>query len=112
MSEEDRRKWNARYAEGAYGERPHPAQLLADWLPRLPKGTALDLGCGAGRNAVFLAQNGFEVQGLDVSDVGLERARERWSLSPLTLPHALVQVIIAEALYRAWTVKQGHPYHR
>ena len=41
-----------------------------------------------------------------------ERADGLWSLSPLTLPHALVRVIIAEQLYRAWTLVQGHPYHR
>jgi 23S rRNA (pseudouridine1915-N3)-methyltransferase len=42
----------------------------------------------------------------------LERASERWSLSPLTLPHGLVKVIVAEALYRAWSVLERHPYHR
>ena len=42
----------------------------------------------------------------------LERAQQRWSLSPLTLPHALVRVLLAEQLYRAWTVTVGHPYHR
>ena len=42
----------------------------------------------------------------------LERADQRWSLSALTFPHALVRVIIAEQLYRAWTVTTGHPYHR
>ena len=40
------------------------------------------------------------------------RAVERWSLSPLTFPHGLVRVIVAEALYRAWSLNQGHPYHR
>ena len=35
-----------------------------------------------------------------------------WSLGPLTLPHALVRIIIAEQLYRAWTITTGHPYHR
>ncbi|MGE0114144.1 MAG: 23S rRNA (pseudouridine(1915)-N(3))-methyltransferase RlmH [Steroidobacteraceae bacterium] len=40
------------------------------------------------------------------------RADMRWSLSPLTLPHALVRVIVAEALYRAVMVIKGHPYHR
>lgn len=40
------------------------------------------------------------------------RADFRWSLSPLTLPHALVRVIVAEALYRAVMVIKGHPYHR
>ena len=42
----------------------------------------------------------------------LERADEQWSLSPLTLPHGLVRPLVAEALYRAWSVNEGHPYHR
>lgn len=45
-----------------------------------------------------------------------ERCRQRadrlWSLSTLTLPHALVRVLIAEQIYRAWTILKGHPYHR
>lgn len=42
----------------------------------------------------------------------LRRAQQRWSLSPLTLPHMLVRVIVAEQLYRAWTILKHHPYHR
>jgi 23S rRNA (pseudouridine1915-N3)-methyltransferase len=42
----------------------------------------------------------------------LARAHERWSLSPLTLPHPLVRVLLAEQLYRAWTINNNHPYHR
>lgn len=42
----------------------------------------------------------------------VERAETRWSLSPLTLPHGLVRVVVAEQLYRAWTILQHHPYHR
>jgi len=42
----------------------------------------------------------------------LARADARWSLSRLTLPHALVRVVLAEQLYRAETLLRGHPYHR
>ena len=42
----------------------------------------------------------------------MEKADERWSLSPLTLPHGLVRPLVAEALYRAWSLNRGHPYHR
>nr|WP_255774751.1 23S rRNA (pseudouridine(1915)-N(3))-methyltransferase RlmH [Microbulbifer zhoushanensis] len=47
-----------------------------------------------------------------LADEALARARQRWSLSPLTLPHPLVRVVLAEQLYRAWTLLTGHPYHK
>lgn len=42
----------------------------------------------------------------------LRQATARWSLSDLTLPHPLVRVLLAEQLYRAWTITVNHPYHR
>lgn len=42
----------------------------------------------------------------------LSRAEQHWSLSPLTFPHPLVRVILAEQLYRACSLLKGHPYHR
>lgn len=42
----------------------------------------------------------------------LKNAAERWSLSKLTLPHALVRILIAEQIYRAWSLTANHPYHR
>ena len=39
-------------------------------------------------------------------------AESSWSLSPLTLPHPLVRIVVAESLYRAWSLTTNHPYHR
>lgn len=47
-----------------------------------------------------------------LADECLAAAKQRWSLGPLTLPHPLVRVVLAEQLYRAWTITIGHPYHR
>jgi len=41
-----------------------------------------------------------------------QRADESWALSRLTLPHGLVRVVVAEQLYRAWSILRNHPYHR
>ncbi|QAV23999.1 23S rRNA (pseudouridine(1915)-N(3))-methyltransferase RlmH [Proteus hauseri] len=41
-----------------------------------------------------------------------EAAHQSWSLSPLTMPHPLVRVVVAESLYRAWSITTNHPYHR
>lgn len=60
-----------------------------------------------GRDVVLL------VGGPDGLEPALSAAADqRWSLSPLTLPHPLVRILLAEQLYRAWTLMVGHPYHR
>ena len=41
-----------------------------------------------------------------------DRARNVWALGRLTLPHPMVRAILAEQIYRAWTITQNHPYHR
>jgi len=60
-----------------------------------------------GRDLVFL------IGGPDgLAPVALQRATQRWSLGPLTLPHMLVRVLLAEQLYRAASLLGNHPYHR
>ncbi len=70
------------------------AAKLEDWM-------------GEGRDV------GFMIGGPDgiAADI-MQKADVRWSLGPLTLPHPLVRVVLAEQLYRAWTITQNHPYHR
>ncbi len=67
----------------------------------------LRLWQGLGRD-VCLAVGGPD----GLSEAVLSQAGQRWSLSALTLPHPMVRVIVAEQIYRAWTLLQGHPYHR
>jgi 23S rRNA (pseudouridine1915-N3)-methyltransferase len=60
-----------------------------------------------GRNVSFL------VGGPDgLAPACLQAADLKWSLSTLTLPHPLVRIVLAEQLYRAWSILQNHPYHR
>ena len=47
-----------------------------------------------------------------LADSAKQLARESWSLSNLTFPHPLVRIIVAEQLYRAWSILHNHPYHR
>jgi SAM-dependent methyltransferase len=65
--------WDKRYLSGE-GVRPRrPGVLLTELLPQLPKGRALDIACGEGRNAIFLAKNGYDVDAVDYSHVAIER---------------------------------------
>ena len=76
MSEQDRIKWNQRYTEDSY-HKNNPVTLVEDWLPRLPVGRALDVACGAGRNAILMAQAGFQVDAIDISSEGLNLAKHK-----------------------------------
>lgn len=85
MSEADLGKWDARYRDGSYATRTHPTKLLEERLAELPRGRALDVACGAGRNALYLAAAGYEVDAVDISSVGLERARAQASAQKLAV---------------------------
>ncbi len=73
---------------------PQVAEALARWM-------------ASGRNISLL------VGGPDgLAPPCLARADERWRLSALTLPHPLVRIVLAEQIYRAFSILQNHPYHR
>ncbi len=78
--------------------RSFPTRTLADHLERWRSD---------GRDVAFIIGG---ADGLD--DTVRSRADLLWSLSPLTLPHGLVRVVLAEQLYRASSLLSGHPYHR
>jgi SAM-dependent methyltransferase len=67
--------WDERFREGEYPQDPDPAPVLARYIDSFPDGRALDVATGTGRNAVFLASEGYEVDGIDQSREGLRIAR-------------------------------------
>jgi SAM-dependent methyltransferase len=68
--------WDERFASGSYPEDPEPSPVLERYVDTVPEGRALDIATGTGRNALFLAEQGYEVDGLDQSREGLRIARE------------------------------------
>jgi SAM-dependent methyltransferase len=67
--------WDARYSGGTYVYGTAPNGFLAEVGDRIPRGRVLSLGEGEGRNAVYLASQGYDVTAVDASPVGLEKAR-------------------------------------
>ncbi|MBN8727546.1 MAG: 23S rRNA (pseudouridine(1915)-N(3))-methyltransferase RlmH [Xanthomonadales bacterium] len=115
---------------GARGKGRDPARATAEEgaamlaaLPRDAHVVALDGRGGAWSSEQLAGELGrWRMGGRDLAllvggpdghapDV-LARADQRWSLGPLTLPHMLVRLIVAEQLYRAASIVAGHPYHR
>lgn len=80
MSESDRNKWNLRYEQGEYATRKHASAYLEEWLPKLQiqalEPRAMDVGCGLGRNAIYLARKGWKVLAVDISEVALGTLQE------------------------------------
>jgi SAM-dependent methyltransferase len=68
--------WDERFRAGEYPQDPDPDPLLERAVDAFPEGRALDVATGTGRNAVFLASEGYRVDALDQSRAGLEIARE------------------------------------
>jgi len=74
-AEEDKARWNKKYDTEKYIAGRDPIPFLQNHTDLLPKGKALDLAIGEGRNGVYLATQGFQVTGVDISEVGLKKAQ-------------------------------------
>ena len=73
----ERLKWNLKYRQGRYSGRP--ADVVARFYGLAPGKKALDIAAGDGRNAIFLAQNGFSVEAVDIAEVGLAAFSGKYS---------------------------------
>ena len=71
MAKQDKKKWNSRYLRNIGN--PTPSDILSKYLSLSPKGRALDIACGNGRNSKFLAQKEFKVDAVDISKVALSQ---------------------------------------
>ena len=76
---DDRERWNEKYSgdDDEFKLPEDPIPELARRIDTLPEGRALDVATGTGRNAVYLAEHGYDVEAVDISDEALERARRR-----------------------------------
>lgn len=74
---DDRDRWNERYRDADFDLPDDPIPELARRIDTLPDGRALDVATGSGRNAIFLAEHGYDVDAVDVSDEALAQARDR-----------------------------------
>jgi len=72
----DASSWDQRYAGSEFVWTTEPNRFLPPAVADLPVGSALDLACGEGRNAVWLATQGWRATGVDFSSVGLDKARQ------------------------------------
>ncbi len=74
--EQDKLFWDNKYETEAYIFGKEPVEFLRENIDILPTGKVLDIAMGEGRNAVFLAKNGFDVDGCDISEIAVKKAQE------------------------------------
>jgi SAM-dependent methyltransferase len=98
----DKERWDRRYEREMYVYGKEPAAFLKQKINMLKKGKALVLAMGEGRNAVYLAQNGFDVTGVDISGIAIEKCKklaEERSLIVNTVVADLTDYNMGEAQY-------------
>lgn len=98
----DAADWNRRYDEWELVWSAGPNQFLAAEVAGLPAGRALDLACGEGRNALFLAEQGWRVTAVDFSDVALDKARRVAAERGVSVDWVLADLLEYEPEGEAW----------
>jgi SAM-dependent methyltransferase len=73
--EKDRSKWNIKHHSRP--EMDKPSKIVLEFCKMAKNGRALDIACGTGRNAIYLAQEGFTVDAVDISDVGIKKLKDK-----------------------------------
>ena len=96
----DSRQWDERYSGDELVWTSRPNQFLVAEVVGLPAGRAVDLACGEGRNSIWLAEQGWEVTGVDFSPVGLAKAKRFANLWG-------VQITWVESAVENWTPPPG-----
>ena len=88
----DRHEWDARYTATELVWSAEPNRFLVSEVEDLPPGRALDVGCGEGRNAIWLADRGWDVTGVDFSEVALDKAQRLAAARGVTVHWDLADV--------------------
>lgn len=88
-----REDWDARYSQAGLLWSAKPNRFLVAEVSDLPPGRALDLACGEGQNAVWLAAGGWQVTGVDYSGVAIEKARDRAARERLTVDFVCADLV-------------------
>jgi len=102
VTEAERIKWDKRYRARSSNRMSPPSEFIKHWIDRCPGGRALDVACGRGRNALFLAASGYEVDALDISTEALnsaQRAAQKSGLKLNWIVHDLDEPFCPDSLY-------------
>lgn len=108
--------WTADFWDGRYAGSPavwsgKPNRRLVEQVTGLAPGTALDVGCGEGADAVWLAQHGWRTTGIDVSRVALDRAAGHAADAGVEVEWRQVDVVAGEALPASYDLVTAHFFH-
>lgn len=104
MAIEDRRRWDEKHGTGHGTEQPSRflEEIFQQYAGQIQPGRALDIATGRGRNALFLAERGFSVEAIDISDVALLEARRRAEEKGLTINYRQADLDHCEFLQAAY----------